>query len=309
MIFNVKKIGDKYNKIPVSVKASLWFVVCSILQKGISLITIPIFTRIMTTEQYGLYSTFISWYGVIIIFTSLNLYYGVFNNAMIKYEDRRNQYTSSMQGLTMVITIIAFGVYLLFRNLFNSILGMPTLFVCLMFVKLLVSPSMEFWFVRNRFEFKYKSITIITLLQSLIGSMIGVIAVILSENKALARIASLVVVDVVFCMIIAYVQYKRGKCFYQKEFWKYAVLFNLPLIPHYLSGTILNQGDRVMINSLVGASAVAFYSVAYNIGILINIIIQAINASLTPWIYGKLKSNELTEIKRLLIYYVAECLL
>ena len=39
------------------------------------------------------------------------------------------------------------------------------------------------------------------------------------------------------------------------------------------------------------------YSVAYNIGILINIIINAINASVTPWMYEKIRTNCFEEIR------------
>lgn len=291
-------LKEKYNKIPIPAKASIWFVVCSILQKGISLITIPIFTRIMTTEQYGQYSTFISWYSIIIIFTSLNLYYGVYNNAMIKYKDHRDEYTSSMQGLTMLLTIIVYIVYLLFHRNINEFIDMTTLLVSLMFLKLLVAPSMEFWLVRNRFEYKYKMVVTITLAQTILGSVVGVIFVIISTDKSLARIASLVLIDSFFCIVIALLQYKRGKILYNKEYWKYAISFNLPLLPHYLSGIILNQGDRVMIGYFENASAVAFYSVAYNIAILINIIIQAINASMTPWMYGKLEERKTKDIRK-----------
>ena len=226
-------LKEKYNKIPIPAKASIWFVVCSILQKGISLITIPIFTRIMTTEQYGQYSTFISWYSIIIIFTSLNLYYGVYNNAMIKYKDHRDEYTSSMQGLTMLLTIIVYIVYLLFHRNINEFIDMTTLLVSLMFLKLLVAPSMEFWLVRNRFEYKYKMVVIITLAQTILGSVVGVIFVIISTDKSLARIASLVLIDSFFCIVIALLQYKRGKTLYNKEYCKYAISFNLPLLPHY----------------------------------------------------------------------------
>ena len=73
----IKLLKEKYGKISIPVKASLWFVICSILQKGIALITVPVFTRLMTTEQYGFFSTYTSWYSIILVFTSLNLYYGV----------------------------------------------------------------------------------------------------------------------------------------------------------------------------------------------------------------------------------------
>lgn len=295
----VSKIKCKYNSIPLPAKASLWFMICSVIQKGISLITIPIFTRIMSTEQFGQYNTFVSWYNIIVVFTSLSLYYGVYNNAMIKYESRRDEYTSSMQGLTITITLCFFCIYLLFRNDFNNMLKMNTTLVVLLFAKLLVSPSIEFYLVRNRFEFKYKNVVILTLSQALIGSVVGVVAVLSTYDKAFSRIASLVFIDFVFSFAVLLFQFHKGRVFFNKEYWKYAIVFNLPLIPHYLSGIVLSQGDRVMISHYVGDSAVAMYSVAYNIAILINIVIQAINASLTPWMYEKLRRKEVYSINRM----------
>ena len=45
-------ITSKYRSLSVQAKAALWFTICSFLQKGISFITVPIFTRLMSTEEY-----------------------------------------------------------------------------------------------------------------------------------------------------------------------------------------------------------------------------------------------------------------
>lgn len=297
MVFDgIRKLLNKYRSIPIQAKASLWFVVCSILQRGISVITVPIFTRMMTTEQYGVYSTYISWYTLLIVFTSLNLYYGVFNNAMIKYENNRDRYISSMQGLTTTVTFFFFVVYVLFKDRVNSFLGMGTPLVLLLFVELLVTPALQFWTVHNRFDYKYRNIVYVTLIKSLLNPGLGIVLVLLSEQKDVARIVSTVLIEVIVCGTIAIYQFVKGKCFFDKEYWKYAILFNIPLLPHYLSGTILNQGDRIMISKIVGSSAVAFYSVAYNIGILMNMVTNAVASSFTPWIYKKLKEERVGEI-------------
>ena len=57
----LKKLINKYKKVPLPAKASLWFVVCSFLQKGISFITTPIFTRIMTSDNYGVVTMYSAW--------------------------------------------------------------------------------------------------------------------------------------------------------------------------------------------------------------------------------------------------------
>ncbi len=54
----VSKALKKYRSMPVQAKASIWFVICSFLQKGISVITTPIFTRLLNKFEYGRYNTF-----------------------------------------------------------------------------------------------------------------------------------------------------------------------------------------------------------------------------------------------------------
>lgn len=102
----VKKLMVQYKNMSAPVKASIWFVICNLVQSGINVISVPIFTRMMSTEEYGTFNTFYAWRNILMIFTSLNLSYGVFNNAMVKYEDSktRDQYVSSMEGLYSLIT-------------------------------------------------------------------------------------------------------------------------------------------------------------------------------------------------------------
>ena len=108
-------IKEKYNALSKPVKASFWFALCSFAQKGISFITAPIFTRLMSAEQYGMFSLYQSWDSVIIVFATLNLSYQVFNNGLVKYEDDQEGYTSSMLGLSNACTTILLGLYLIFR--------------------------------------------------------------------------------------------------------------------------------------------------------------------------------------------------
>ena len=49
----ITNFWKQYKKMSVVAKAAMWFTFSTVLQKGISFITVPIFTRLMTTEQYG----------------------------------------------------------------------------------------------------------------------------------------------------------------------------------------------------------------------------------------------------------------
>ena len=45
------KLKNKYSSLPVQVRASLWFLITNFMQKAISVISTPIFTRLLTTEM------------------------------------------------------------------------------------------------------------------------------------------------------------------------------------------------------------------------------------------------------------------
>jgi O-antigen/teichoic acid export membrane protein len=62
----------------------------------------------------------------------------------------------------------------------------------------------------------------------------------------------------------------------------YIINYGIPLIPYALSGLILNQIDRIMINSYEGASAAGLYSFAYNISMLMSIFVVSIYQAFYP---------------------------
>lgn len=304
----INKLLDKYKQKSAPFKAGVWFTICNILQKGISMITVPIFTRILTTEQYGVYSVYQSWYLIITIFATLNLFYGVFNNGMVKYENDRDRFMSSVQGLTTVLTTVVFVIYLAGRNFWNDLLGLSSLFVVFMFVELYFAPALSFWSARQRFEFKYKTLVIITLAKSVASPVIGIIAVLSTSYKAEARVISYVLVEACFGLVLYIYNASKGKKFFVKDYWKFALAFNIPLVPHYLSQMVLQQADRIMISNMVGKDKAAIYSVAYNISALMSLITNAVNNSYIPYTYDSIKKKKYGDLSKntnILVAFVA----
>ncbi len=292
----VKKILKKYNDIPIAGKATLWFVFCSTLQKCISLITTPIFTRLMTTEQYGQFGVYNSWLQIFTIITTFRLNYSVFNKGMSKYREDRDAYTSTMQTLTFVITLISLMIYLVFREPINNLIELPTFVMIAMFIELLVFPAVEFWTIRKRYEYIYKPVVFRTLLMTVLNAVVGVAAVLLADEKGYARILSCIAVNFAFGMALFVYNLHKGKKMFVWEYAKFALLFNLPLIPHYFSQYMLDQFDRIMIQKLVGVAEAGIYTVAYNAGLMMKIVTQSLNNALVPWQYGKLEKKDLKSI-------------
>lgn len=294
----MNKLLQKYNNITIQAKAAFWFTMCSFLQKGISFVTVPIFTRLMSTEQYGTYSMYLSWLQVFTVISTLYIYHGVTDNAMSKFDHDRDRYISSMQGLTVCITTLVMMLTFISWHGIRDFIGLSYIMMLLMFVEIYVTPALAFWSSKQRFEYKYRRLVIITLVKSILNPCLGVLAVYFSDEKDLARVISTVTVEFIVCGTIMVLQFFRGKTFYDKQYWGYSLKLAVPIVPHYLSGIILNQGDRIVISKIVGNSAVAFYGVAYSIGWIVQIFVRAINSAITPWIYERLKESDIKPIQR-----------
>lgn len=286
----------KYSKLSIVAKASMWFMVCGVLQKGIAVITTPIFTRLLSTTQYGEFTIFNSWLQIFTIITTFRLDFSVFNKGMSKYPDRRDEYTASMQSAMSLLTIAVFIVYLFFSKQINRFTEMSTLVTCLMFLELLFMPAIRVWTLRQRYDYRYIIVVAVTLGISIANAVIGVIAVLITENKGFARIVSFVVVECVAGSIIYVINLKKGKKLFVSEFVKFAVVFNLPLIPYYFSSYVLAQADRIMIQKMVGLDKVAIYNLAQSVGLLMTIVTTSLNSALAPWEYQKLSEGKYKEI-------------
>lgn len=293
----IKKAIQKWKTIPIQVKASVAYTVCSILQKCLSFITLPLFTRILTPEQYGIHSVYTSWASILTIFMTLNLAYGSFSTAMVRFEKERSQYIAAIQNICVVLCLVFLAIYLPFADFWNTFLELPTPIVCMMVADILTGFALMCWYGVKRFEFKYKSVTFLTLAIAVATPALAYFMVINSTEKGYARTVGYTVVPVVVGTFLFLFNAIKGKGGMNKKFWKYALSFNIPLIPYYLSQVVFNQSDRIMISHISGTDKAGMYSVAFNLATLLNFILNAINNSYVPWFYGKIKEGKASDNK------------
>lgn len=302
------KIHKKYDALPLVAKASFWFLLCSFLQKGIAVISTPIFTRLMTPAEFGSYSVFTSWQTILSVVITLNLYGGVYVQGIIKYSEKRNKFSSSVQGLTLTLVTVWLIIYFLFPTYWNRLLSLNTLQVCCMLLLIWLSAVFSFWSAEQRVLNKYSTLIIVSIAFSFFSTILGIALVILSEDKVLARIFSLVIIQLILYSALFLSQMQKGKCFFDWAIWKYVLLFNLPLIPHYLSMVLLNTVDKIMIERMIGVTESGLYSLAFSIGLLMTLFNTALTQTVEPWLYKKIKSSDyggISEVSNLLFMFVA----
>lgn len=296
----ISKFKDKYCNMSEVAKAGIWFTICGFIQKALGFITVPIFTRLLTTQQYGTVSIFYSWESILVVFCTLNLFSGVFNNGMINYENDREGFLSSMQGLVTSLSIGICFIYLIFHRWLNSLFELGTLLMLIMFVEILFNSALSFWSAKERFEFRYKKMVMVTLMVAIIGPLLAFCMILLlpEEYGANARIIGTALVNVLICGIIYVINFLKGKKYFDKKYWAYALKFNIPLIPHYLSTLLLAQSDRLMISKISGMAQAGIYGLSHNLAMILNVLTTSVNNAFAPWLYQKLKAEDYKEIPK-----------
>jgi len=288
----INKALSKYQDMPVQVKAAFWFLICSILQKGISVITTPIFTRLLTSSEYGKFSVFNSWMSIVTVIVTLNLSAGVYTQGLIKFDNDRPKFSSSLQGITLFMTVLWTCVYFLFQDFFNTVMSLSTTQVTAMLLIVWSSAAFGFWAAEQRVFYRYKLLVTLTLLVSILQPSLGILLIFHSEDKVMARIMGVLLSQIVIYTCCFVSQMVKGKSFFSKKYWIYVLQFNLPLIPHYLSQTVLSSADRIMIEKMVGSGEAGIYGLAYSLAQIMLIVNSALVQTINPWYFEKLKNKD-----------------
>lgn len=293
----MNRLIRKYRELPIEAKAALWFAICNFLNKGISMIVVPIYTRLLTTAEYGTYSLFQSWVNILAIVVTLEIARGHYRVGITKYETDVNRYTSSVMGLSNIVTLAFMFVFACAPDWFASILEMPKHLVVFLLVYLFVYPAWEFWSIRQRFEYRYQIMVFATLLVAIVSPLIGICGILFFNLQSEAAIFGKLGVQGVVAFALYINIFRRSRSFFVKKYWKEVFFFNIGLVPYLLSTSVLSQADRVMIGKMIGVSEAAIYSVAYSVAMIMQLANAAIGDAFVPWIYRHLKQQKYADIE------------
>lgn len=286
-------------RIPEEAMSAAVYLISSVFAKGLAIITVPIFTRIMTTEQVGIVNLFTSWYAILSGIATLGLTSGGLMMSLNKFIDDQDGYLSSILTLTTGGGI-AFGiVFAVFSKPIQQLLNLPLSLVVLMILCFIFCPAYDLWLAKQRFNYKYKLSGIIMTVSALVGAAVAIGAVVyLPQNapisEAEARLFGTYIVTISVAIIIWCVIFRKGKTLIKIDYWKLSLSLSIPLIGQMLAAQVLGFSDRIMIEEYCGEGKVGIYSTIYTIGTLTTMLWTAVNGSYTPYIYRNIENNTLS---------------
>lgn len=286
-----------------ALKSGIWYTASNFLVKSIGFITTPIFTRLLTHEEFGAYNNYTSWLSIITIFVTLNLE-STLISARYDFKEKFDEYIFSVLSLSTVSAFIWFCIANLFSAQVEALLGLKLVYINAMLVYLLFLPAIHLFQARERYLFEYKKSVATSLVLSFGTAILSVVLVRLMADRLTGRILGAVIPTVVIGIVFYFFFIRHGKRI-RFFYWKYALPICLPYIPHLLSMTFLNSTDRVMINRWCGSEATAMYSIAYSCGAIVTMLLTSMNSAFAPWLGEKLERNDIRQIKSVSKVYIS----
>lgn len=292
----MRSLVRKYKLLNNEFKASIWYTISNILQKAAPWLIMIILTHMVSSAEYGMYSIYMSWVEIIEILVTLRIYSNGFVAGLIRNNERKDDYTATIEKISIILVTVWVIIAIILRKYISRWLSLDERLIILMILSFYGTVSFGIWSSRQRVENQYKTILIATFFYSILGPIAGALSVFLNlENKIIYVVAIRTVIQLVISISFCYSNIKESLKVFDKHFAIDAIKYNLPLVPYYLSMVLLNSSDKIMIQKIYSYGEAALYSVAYSVSMMIFVVSGALNLSIQPWLFKKLKNKENTK--------------
>ena len=282
--------------------------------QGMAFLTIPIFTRVLGSEQFGLYAVFNSWTSIFSIIISLSIGSCIGSG---KYYFK-NDYFNFRNNIIIFNTAISIIFFILFVLLYNQI-------------NLLLSYSFLLYIVLLLTSFSVNTISLIS-------------GILIFEKKALMNFTMSVFLSITNVLLSLYLIYNfKFENIYEGRVYGHFIPYFLvaflliiyiittksyiinfkylcfglkvgtPIVFHLLAHYILGQSDRVMMQKMgVLPSDIGIYSLFYSFCSVLSVIFNSLNTAYSPFYFEYIDNNDKESIinksKRLIELFTVICI-
>lgn len=285
-------------------KAGLWYTISSISIKAVGIITTPLYTRLLSTSDYGKVVTMTSWYSIISVFVVMALYYSI-GRAKIDFPGKLNEYVGSLQLFSGFVTFVLSIICIIFIGPVSALLGMNKAYTVILLLYLISEPAIILNQNKYKYQYKYKNNIAISIYITLATLILSFLFIFILPNRGIGRALGIVLSAAFLSLGLWISAIRNGYLHWNNEYIVYGLKISAPLIFHTISLSVMAQSDRLVITKYFGEIQTAIYSLAYQYAVLIDLVLNAVGQAWLPWFhdtYGAGKINLIrSKVKPLII--------
>jgi O-antigen/teichoic acid export membrane protein len=265
--------------------------------KAFGFFLIPVYTRFLSPTEYGI----VGYLHVLLQLMSTMLMFG-FYGAQTRYyyefknEDRRiGEFLFSINiyliaALLLICSSLTFwGDYIYALLKVENIPFYPYLPIVIWttFFQIINTMAVSYYLASKQF----KECALLQFLQFAFMTAMILFFVVYMREGALGKIKGHLVGQIAF-FVLFYTPYFRKFVFrFDKRYVKYALGFGIPIVFHLLAVVLHNSIDRVILEKYVTMGQLGIYSLGYQIGMVMSIIVIAVNNAWQPNYFDLMASD------------------
>lgn len=292
--------------------ASLWYIGTNIFSRVSSFIFTPIFTRVLSPEEYSLYFLYLGWRGILSVITSLDLSGSVTFRALSDGRVDPSDYFRSAIILQGGFSLFFLILFFIFSDAITAFSSLPIPLFILMLFDIFFNFCEGIYFAKKRYSYDYKRVSLINIISGVASPIIALLFILLTPYKSEGRIFGAVSLSFAVAIPIIFTISRGGGKFSGIKTYKYILRLAMPLIPYSIFNSVSSNCDKIIISRILGKGALGEYSLGHSMGFLMNFLTMGISLAITPWIARKLSAGRCDIIKRTLghtLFLISGCVL
>lgn len=237
----------------------------------VSFLLLPLYTSILTTEEYGIYDLILTITTFVLPFITLLMEESMFRFLIDCKEDDIQK--KNVISQTMIYTLISTIFFLVVTLILNDFFEIPYLWISLLYIVSSIVTGLRNALVRGLG--KIKLYTLVNFISSLLNIVLNVVLIAVLKYGIYGLLLAGIISNII-SSIIVFIILKMHKYFsiknYDKSLMVKMIKYSIPLVPNSLSWAIVNLSDRFVISAAIGASANGIYAMSYKFPNLMNTI-------------------------------------
>lgn len=294
----MKKIFEYVKKLSFydTIRHGSFYTFSFIAIQVISVITLPIFTKLLSPSDFGVYEVFNNTVRIFGVIFSLNLYTGFYRFYFDNDINNKNLLQFLLRTSFLSFFIGAFLLYLFYNQLFTFINLPVTLFVW-MLLSVFSNIFINYFNIYNNVQQFSKQAAIWQFVIQVSKVIVSIFIVFYFHKNYFGRILGENIVLFFFTIIIVFIYFRNyiglnENLPKKKEIIKYSIGF----IPIGLSGFILGYLDTIMINKFNGSNDAGLYSYAYKMAVIYSGVTSSFIIASKPKLFDLMNQHKEEEV-------------
>ncbi|MPL93081.1 hypothetical protein SDC9_39206 [bioreactor metagenome] len=305
---SIREITNKYIKGNEIFSRFIKVFSVDVLVRGANFFLIPVFLKLMTPEEYGLYGYLYSFATTLSSILCFGFYVALIKLYADTVSDKDKQgsmlytLTSSLFILVLISIIIVYFWridvdFFSFLNKANS-LGANQYFIYRDFVfvataSMIFSTYLTFFLVSSE---RIKGLQTFNLLRFFLTNLTAILVIYFSDgDNVFQRLAVTYSMELILTIAFSIVIYKNFVFKFSSFFLKKAFKLGLPIMASGLMYAVVNFGDKFFVAKYSGGEGMAIYYLGFLLATILLIIYQSFNFVWNPLF---MKEKDLTILRR-----------